>query len=309
MMFLNKWEKKWGKYAIPNITLYLIICYAFGYMLQVVDSRTGIGVLDYFTLNPYKILHGQIWRLVTWIIIPPKSLDIFTLIMLYFYYSIGRSLEYAWGTFRYNVYLLSGMLFTIIGALLMYAGLELFAGDIVVAYGDVISEFGAGTGAEAFYNYASVSFSTYYICMSIFLAYAITFPNVQVLLAMIIPIKVKVLGVIYAIMMLYYVITAGVVGVLGIPTQVAILSTMLNAIIFFVVTRKSFRTPKQIKRQRAYRKQVAPMRHVTKHRCAICGRTEADSPQLEFRFCSKCDGNYEYCSEHLYTHKHVTMQS
>lgn len=304
MYFLNKWEKKWGKYAIPNITMYLIICYAFGYMLQWVNSS----FLGYLTLDPYAILHGQVWRLFTWIIVPPSGFDFFTLIMLYFYYSIGRSLEYAWGTFRYNVYLFSGVLFTIVGAFLMYGGCELFADKALaeaLATLGVVGESGAGV----FYTYASYSFSTYYICMSMFLAYAITFPEMQVLLLMIIPIKVKVLGVIYAIMMLYYVITAGQMGVLGIPTQVAIVSTLLNAIIFFVVTRRSFRTPSQIKRQRAYKKQTAKMMSITKHKCAICGRTEVDSPDMEFRFCSKCEGNYEYCSEHLYTHKHVMKQS
>lgn len=304
MYFLNKWEKKWGKYAIPNITMYLIICYAFGYMLQWVKSP----FLGYLTLDPYAILHGQVWRLFTWIIVPPSGFDFFTLIMLYFYYSIGRSLEYAWGTFRYNVYLFSGVLFTIIGAFLMYAGCELFAGE---ALGEAVAALGiAGeSSARVFYTYASYSFSTYYICMSMFLAYAITFPDMQVLLMMIIPIKVKILGVIYAVMMLYYVITAGQMGIFGIPTQVAIVSTLLNAIIFFVVTRRSFRTPHQIKRQRAYKKQTAKMMSITKHKCAICGRTEVDSPDLEFRFCSKCEGNYEYCSEHLYTHKHVVKQS
>lgn len=300
MYFLNKWEKKWGKYAIPNITMYLIICYAFGYILQWTNSS----FLAYLTLDPYEILHGQVWRIFTWIIVPPSGFDFFTLIMLYFYYSIGRSLEYAWGTFRYNVYMISGILFTIIGAFLMYAGCELFAGEALAVLGAA-----GGGGAGTFYAYASYSFSTYYICMSMFLAYAITFPEMQVLLLMIIPIKVKVLGVIYAIMMLYYVITAGQMGVLGIPTQVAIVSTLLNAIIFFVVSRRSFRTPGQIKRQRAYKKQTAKMMSITKHKCAICGRTEIDSPDLEFRFCSKCEGNYEYCSEHLYTHKHVMRQS
>ena len=43
---------------------------------------------------------------------------------------------------------------------------------------------------------------------------------------------------------------------------------------------------------------------VTKHKCAVCGRTEKDDPNLEFRFCSKCNGNYEYCQDHLYTHIH-----
>ena len=49
----------------------------------------------------------------------------------------------------------------------------------------------------------------------------------------------------------------------------------------------------------------SPVR-TARHKCAVCGRTELDAPDLEFRYCSKCAGDHEYCSEHLYTHTHVT---
>ena len=78
MSWLSKLERKWGKYAIPNITLYLIICYAFGYVIELFNSS----FLNYLTLNPYAILHGQVWRLLTWIVVPPEGLDLFTLVML-----------------------------------------------------------------------------------------------------------------------------------------------------------------------------------------------------------------------------------
>ena len=67
-------------------------------------------IFSYLTLEPYYILHGQIWRLVTWILIPPESPGIFTIIMLFFYYSLGNSLEQTWGAFRYNVYIFMGMI-------------------------------------------------------------------------------------------------------------------------------------------------------------------------------------------------------
>ncbi|MBQ5676416.1 MAG: hypothetical protein IIV45_15335, partial [Lachnospiraceae bacterium] len=92
---------------------------------------------------------------------------------------------------------------------------------------------------------------------------------------------------------------------LFVPQVVAVLASFLNVIVFFIVTRNGFRTPKQIKRQVTYKRQINKVASLTKHRCAICGRTEVDSPDMTFRFCSKCDGNYEYCEEHLYTHKHV----
>jgi len=101
MNFLNKMERKIGKYAIPNLSLYLILGYVLGYILRFISPA----IMDFLTLNPYLILRGQIWRLVTWIIIPPSGLDLFTIIMLMFYYSIGTQLERIWGTYRYNLYL------------------------------------------------------------------------------------------------------------------------------------------------------------------------------------------------------------
>ena len=93
MNFLDKMERKYGRYAIHHLTAYIIVTYIAGYLIEL----TGTGLSSYLTLEPYYILHGQIWRLVSWILIPPGSLDIFTIIMLMFYYSIGTSLERAWG--------------------------------------------------------------------------------------------------------------------------------------------------------------------------------------------------------------------
>lgn len=88
------------------------MCYAVGYIIQLM----GGGFLDFLTLNPYRILHGEIWRIVTWIIVPPSSFNLFTVIMLFFYYSVGTTLERTWGAYRYNVYLFSGMFFTVLGS-------------------------------------------------------------------------------------------------------------------------------------------------------------------------------------------------
>ena len=64
--------------------------------------------------------------------------------------------------------------------------------------------------------------------------------------------------------------------------------------------------PKEMHRRYVYKKNVkaAAAPNGTKHKCAICGRTEKDGDNLVFRYCSKCNGNYEFCQEHLYTHKH-----
>lgn len=290
MKFLNKLERKYGRYAIRNISMVLILCYAAGYIFELVN--TDMILLLY--LNPYLILRGQIWRLFTWVLVPPESFSFFTLIMLYFYYSIGTSLEHTWGAFRYNVYLLSGMLFTVIGSFLLLGYIYLTAGQIPAQM-----SMGGMNGMLAGYLYFG-GFSTYYINMSIFLAYAMTFPNMQVLLFFFLPIKVKVLGIIYALMLAFSFFTSSVAG------KFVIGASLLNTLVFFLMTRNYKRVdPRELQRKRNYQRQVRMPRGITKHKCAICGRTELDGDDLEFRFCSKCNGNYEYCKEHLYTHQHI----
>ncbi|MCI8931092.1 MAG: rhomboid family intramembrane serine protease [Lachnospiraceae bacterium] len=283
---MSNFEKKFGKYAIKNLSLTLIMCYAAGYLIEMVLP----GLFYFLTLNPYAIIHGQVWRLVTWILIPPDSSNLFfVLLMLYFYYSLGTSLERTWGTYRYNVYIFSGMLFTIIGSFLMMGYCYLVRPADMVAY-----------GPSVFFSAVSPLFSTYYVNMSIFLAFAATFPEVQVLLMFIIPIKVKVLGIIYGVMLIANFIQGSAYS------RFAMAASLFNFVVFWITSKNHIHmSPKQVKRRQEYRREVKRNTGVTKHKCAICGRTELDSPDLEFRFCSKCNGNYEYCQEHLFTHQHV----
>ncbi|MGN0252431.1 MAG: hypothetical protein ACI4EH_13890 [Oliverpabstia sp.] len=273
MNFLNKMERKFGKYAISNLSMYIIITYAAGYLIELLAPA----VVSYLTLEPGLILRGQVWRLVSWILIPPDRLDFWTIIMLYFYYSIGNTLERTWGTFRYNVYIFGGVLFSILGAFFLY--------------------FVMGSRV-----YLGTAFSTYYISMSIFLGFAATYPDMQVLLMMIIPLKVKYMGIAYAVMLAIQLILSSW------ATRVVIICSLMNFLIFFLFTRKMYRySPNEIRRKQAYKRAVhqSQVNHITKHKCAICGRTEQDGDHLEFRFCSKCNGNYEYCQDHLFTHTHI----
>ena len=282
MNFLNKLERKYGKYAIQNLPMIMVFLYVAGYVIELFFPS----VLSLFQLEPYDILHGQIWRLVTWVIIPPSSLDIFTIIMLYFYFSLGRSLEQTWGSFRFNIYIFSGMLFTAIGAFILYGALYAMTGSQVYGIGNF--------------------FSTYYINMSIFLAFALTYPDMQVMLYFLIPIRIKWMGLLYGVLILADLVRGNW------ASRVAIIASLFNFIIFYLISGKLDRfTPHQVHRRQTYKKkvkQVQPHGGITKHKCAICGRTEQDGDDLEFRFCSKCDGNYEYCQDHLFTHQHIKKQ-
>ncbi|MDE7017194.1 MAG: rhomboid family intramembrane serine protease [Lachnospiraceae bacterium] len=300
---MSSFERKFGKYAIRNLSVVLVACYAIGYVLEIIAPWL---VVNYLTLNPYAILHGQIWRLVTWVLIPPSSSNIFfTLLMLYFYCSIGTTLERTWGTYRYNVYIFSGILFTIAGSFLFMAFAYLYDGNLLsfgklAISGEQLSMMGS-SAYESFFASTAPFFNTYYINMSIFLAFAATFPDVQVLLMFIIPVKVKWLGVIYAVMLAFSFLQGDACS------KFAIVASLLNFVVFFLTSRNMMHlNPKQIHRRQEFKRDIRRNSSgITKHKCAICGRTEQDSPEMQFRFCSKCDGNYEYCEEHLYTHTHV----
>ena len=289
---MSNFEKKFGKYAIKNISLILIICYAMGYVIQIV----GGGFLNFLTLDPWQILHGQIWRIVTWIIVPPSSFSIFTLIMLYFYYSVGTMLERTWGVYRYNVYLFSGMLFTVLGSFVALGLCYVFQGDVMAIPG----------GAEAVCSAYSRYFSTYYINMSILLAFAATFPDAQILLMFVVPVKMKWMGIIYGAMLVFELLQNVGDPLLGIFYRTAIVASLLNFVIFWMTSLGHIdMSPKQIKRRQEFRHDIKKNMRVSGHKCAICGRTDADDPTLDFRYCSKCEGNYEYCENHIFTHEHV----
>ena len=292
--WLDKMERRFGRYAIRNLTMYLLAGYAIGYLL----SFTMPQLLTYFTLEPALILKGQVWRLLSWVIIPPNDNIIFVIFMMLLYYSLGNTLESYWGAFRYNVYIFSGILFTVIGAFI------------------VNGLIGGITGFGSLY-------STYYINMSIFLACASIMPDYQLLLYGIIPIKMKWLAILDVVLLAVDAVQGGLI------IRIVIIASLLNFIIFFFCNRNlRGHSPKQAARRKKFQKQISRPQNQyaggAKHRCAVCGRTELDDenltfrfcskcvgnyelddPTLEFRYCSKCNGNYEYCQDHLFTHEHV----
>ncbi len=289
--FLNNMERRFGKYAIRNITVYIIGLYIFGYVLQFAPFK--VNITNYLTLDPYLILHGQVWRLVTWILIPPQALSIWIFFTLYLYYFMGTTMERTIGTFRYNVFIFGGILFMILSAFLTY----------LVYY--FITGGNEQLLAALMYTLSGV-FSTYYIQEAVFLIFAICYPDIQLLLMFIIPIKVKYLGILYAGMLAFSAIYNGLIG-RNYAIFFAVFFQFLNVFLFYLsLGRLSHLRPKEVKRRHDFNKNVKIRpQGVTRHKCAVCGRTEETNPELEFRFCSKCNGNYEYCQDHLFTHQHV----
>ncbi len=197
---------------------------------------------------------------------------------------------------QYNVYLFMGMIFTILGSFLVM-GLSYVPAFNIFAVREAYGEM-------AYFLLIARRFSTYFVNMSIFLGFAATFPDVQVLLMFIIPIKVKWMGIAYGVLLAVQFLQG------DISSKIVIGASLLNFVVFFMMTRSGIGmriSPRQVKRRHDYNREVrrAKPASVAKHKCAICGKNSEDNPEVQFRFCSKCSGNYEYCQDHLFTHTHV----
>lgn len=275
MKFLRKLERNFGKYAVPNLMYYIILMYGAGIVIDLV--MPGL-YYQYLCLDAAAILRGQVWRLVTFLICPPSSGIFFNLIAMFLYYSLGTTLERVWGTFRFNLYFFSGILFHIIVAFVIY-----------------------------FLMGVSVPLTPFYLNNSLFLAFAATFPQMQFYLYGLLPIRAYWLGIFIGAEFLYEFLFGGLIA------RSCIGLALLNFVIFFMMTRNYSKiSPREIKRKQKFKSDMktaqAEKIRLTHHKCAVCGRTEKDDPNLEFRYCSKCEGNLEYCMDHLYTHKHVTKE-
>lgn len=331
---LEKLERKFGKYAIRGLMKYVVIVYAAGYITYFINPTF---YYEWLMLDIDKVLSGQVWRLISFLIQPIESNNvIITALMLYVYYSLGTSLERIWGSFRFNVFYFSGVLFNALAVVVIYLLVYAIAG-----YG------------------ISYPISLYYLNMSMFLAFAAIFPEIQFYLMFLIPVKAKYMFAVYGVFMaidIYEGFTAQAMLVVrngelaliinepaageivsemvinskwlgGVITILVIIISLLNFVIFFISAKKSHFSPRQIQRRMEFKRSVRTGEQdrtagaekdnivrpfgntrITRHKCCVCGKTEKDDPDLEFRFCTKCEGNYEYCSEHIYTHVHKTAE-
>ncbi len=257
--WLDRLDRKYGHLGIPNVTLYLVAGQAIFFIL----GRTNPRILEQLVLIPERVLQGEIWRLFLFIFMPPGDFLLFVLIALYIFYLFGSALESQWGAFRYNVYLLIGYLATVGSAFIV-------------------------PGAMA---------TNIYISTSVFLAFAFLYPDFEILLFFILPVKVKWLAAItWALLIFQFLAT-------GWSERFLIQASVLNFFVFFgkEITQRvkaGFRRTRA--RQQAIAEQAKPF-----HVCTACGLTDKDDPNMDFRYCSSCSGSKCYCSNHIYTHEHV----
>ena len=324
-VILSNLNKKFRKYAIPNLTLWLIVGYAIGYAIQMINEN----LMYYLALDPYLILHGQVWRLFTWVIIPPNYSEgmgmpsfisfLFIILMMYCCYWIGNILERTWGTVKYNIFIFSGILMTIVFSFICLGYLYIaYGSEVLTTFENMKAIQYSATDVSVSYlsgnDYFWYYFSTYYINVSLYLVYALTFPERLIYIYFVIPIKMKWLGVVDSIYLLFLLLFGGAI------VRCAVLATVVNVLIFYLSNIKGkVLNPYQIHRQNSFKRKFnsgrsseapktdkAPKMHAAyRHKCAICGKTDVSDPDMEFRYCSKCAGSYEYCSVHLFKHSHV----
>ena len=285
MNWLEKLERKWGHKGITNITSVCLVATLIGSMLAYAGSAGNVAAGLLYSLFGYDaglILQGQVWRLFTWIFMPINSLSFWSLLFMFCLFMLGKSLENGLGTFKMNVYFIGGWLLNSIGGIIIYL---IF--------------------------HVPIYLTPYYMLFSLYLMLGIFLPEVEMRLYFVLPIKMKWLVIVYFVELAYEVYSYFQQGTMvGIMFSAQIVFSIINLLVFVSSCKNhlSMRNRrKQHKRQQEYQRQFSrprPGSDITHHKCSICGRTELDDPNLTFRYCSKCEGNHEFCQEHLFTHQH-----
>lgn len=258
MTILDKLERRYSRYVPENITKILLIGQVLSYLLVYTYPQYG----QYFYLSGRLLFQGQIWRLLTIIFAPVSQSLLFVIFAWYFFYMLGTALENQWGSFRYFVYILIGYLVTVFFALI----------------------------------FPDIPVTNVYIFSSLFLAFAHLYPDFQLLLFFIIPVKVKWLGYL-TWLGLFLSFLSG-----PLPVKILIMFSVLNYFIFFY--RDTFYTVRAFYRGITAQPKLPLQKKKPMHICAVCGRNEINNPDMEIRYCKQCFPETCYCGEHIKDHQH-----
>ncbi len=266
--WLDRFAMRHPRFGIPGLMRYIVIGNVVVYLLDMYSNYTATRLLGFW---PGLILQGQIWRLVTFLIVPESMSLIWFAVALFFYYFLGTTLEQEWGTAKFTLFYLTGAVLTAIGGFI-----------------------------SGFATMGSVNFS-------LFLAFATLYPDAQLRVYFIIPVKAKWLAVFYVVRIFFNVFASP--GYLPVAA-----ASLVNYAIFFWSALPAYlgrftgrvrrRTSRQTINFNAARKHAKEKKGYL-HKCAVCGRTDTDYPDLEFRYCSKCNGYYCYCMDHINNHVHI----
>lgn len=270
------------RFGIPNLMFVIAVGQVIVWLLELLFPQLGFMLYLYAPL----VLKGQVWRLVTFVFIPNSSNPFYLLLGCYFYYWIGQMLEREWGTAKFSLFYLSGVVLTAI--------------------------YGMAAGLLTDYGYVLPFGNIYYVNLSIFLIIATYYGEMSVLLFFVVPVKMKWMAIVDAVLVLWSAFPWFQAGIWAMG--LAFLPSLINFVIFTwpvwsmklgVVRRQADPKVVNFKRVQRQAKKRAQETGGYIHKCAVCGVTDAMEPNMEFRYCSKCDGYYCYCSNHINNHVHI----
>lgn len=278
---LDRFCTKHPKFGIPNLMLFIVIGNIAVFFFNQMSRNAmphNLSFIYYLYFSPSLILDGEVWRLITFLFVPNDSSLIFLVLSLYFYYSIGSTLEKQWGCGKFTLYYLTGVI-------------------LLILFGFVLH----------LCKYFVLLDATY-LNLSMFFAFATLFPEARVLLFFVVPIKIKWLALVDAALFCYAIITS------SFPANLLPLVATLNFFIFcggYLID--AFKPLKyKYSHQNVHFRQASQHTTHSQHetpynrRCDVCGRTDISNPELEFRYCSRCAGYHCYCQDHINSHIHFT---
>ncbi len=288
---MNKIRRFFNIHNIPNLMYYIIIINVVVFVMDIIaGSLWQTSVSGWLTLNPADVIRGQVWRLVTFVFVLPDlgtgfiNIVLWNILVLYFYYWIGSNLEQYWGSGKFTMYYLSGIVVCWICAFAGYGLSFVLPGYI-------------GTMSSLLLN------------SGLFLAFATVFPNETIRIFLILPVKVKWLGIISFVGMALGVLGGIVMGdILSAMTSVAVLANYLLWFGAEWIERIRFGSKNKV-RKAQFKSKIIKMDAKRggknyRHKCCVCGKTDESDPNMQFRYCVKCSGLKEYCMDHINNHTH-----
>lgn len=262
-------------FGIPGLMRYIIGANILFFILEMFAGST----LSFLALNPAAVLRGEVWRIFTYALLPSGS-GLFLLMSCLFYYWVSNALERIWGSAKFTIYYLSGVLLTSLASIVVYLV-------------DNVNIQMAGTP---------------YVSSALFFAYAIYDSDATVYL-MFFPVKIKWMAWIEAGLYVFSMFNALSEGKIALAVMPVI--ALMNLFVFFspafhrrAQQEKAKHRPEAIQFRRAVREQQKQRGY--NHKCTVCGKTDTEYPNLQFRYCSKCTGYHCYCEEHIFNHTHFT---
>ena len=276
--------------GIPNLMLYVALTSGVIYFITLITQNYA--PLYALQFDRELILQGQVWRLFTGIFTEAFSAGgpLLVILSLYITYILGRALEYAWGTLRFNLYYFSGILFMDIFAML-FGGIPVITGEYIIDMSPL---------------YATMA---NYLHLTLLIAYATAYPDNQFLIFFIFPVKAWIFGLVYFGLTLLEVVQLSY-PVFYFPHNLFPLVAFANYFLF--VGRDIVNIIPGLRNRRSRPKPIYVKINTEKkekaaytHKCVLCGRTDVSNPELEFRYCSRCNGYFCYCQDHINNHTHV----